>query len=113
MIDIKRNTDKSINLPLSVSASALIGNQYVLRLTVGPKSCSGQTVPIHTVDIPLEIQPPAPTAIPDKFVVIQGYAVFRVSRHDANDVWAYAISPLYEQYQDITYGLRPRLVPWD
>jgi hypothetical protein len=111
-IDIKKNTDKSTNLPLNVNTGALIGNAYVLRLTVGPKTCSGKTVPARTVDIPLEVQPPAPTATPDKFVVIQGYAVFRVSRHDANDVWAYAISPLYERYEDITYGLRPRLVPW-
>jgi hypothetical protein len=69
-------------------------------------------VPTHIVDIPLEVQLPAPNATPDKFVVIQGYAVFRISGHDANDVWAYAISPLYEHYEDITYGLRPRLVPW-
>jgi hypothetical protein len=69
-------------------------------------------VPTHIVDIPLEVQLPAPNATPDKFVVIQGYAVFRISGHDANDVWAYAISPLYERYEDITYGLRPRLVPW-
>jgi hypothetical protein len=112
-IDIKQNTDKSVNLPLSVSASALIGNGYVLRLTVGPRSCGGQTIPVHTVDIPLEVQPPAPSVTPDKFVVIQGYSVFRISRSDANDVWAYAISPLYERYEDITYGLRPRLVPWN
>jgi hypothetical protein len=65
------------------------------------------------VDVPLEVQPPAPNATPDKFVVIQGYAVFRISRSDANDVWAYAISPLYESYEDIYVGLRPRLVPWN
>jgi hypothetical protein len=112
-IDIKANTDKSINLPLNVNVGALVGNTYVLRLTVGPKSCSGETVPVHTVDVPLEVQPPAPNATPDKFVVIQGYAVFRISRSDANDVWAYAISPLYESYEDIYVGLRPRLVPWN
>jgi hypothetical protein len=112
-IDIKEDIEKTVSFPLSVDANAFIGNGYVLRLTVGPQSCGGQTVPQHTVDIPLEIQPPAPNATPDKFVIIQGYANFRISRSDANDVWAYAISPLYEKFEDISYGLRGRLVPWN
>ena len=113
-IDIKASTEKTVNLPLAVKPAAPIGSGYTLQLTVGPKpSCGlGFAVP-HTVNIPIEFQPPAPTATPDKFVVVQGYAVFRVSRSDANDVWAYAVSPLYPKYEDITYGLRARLVPWN
>jgi hypothetical protein len=112
-IDIKDSIEKAVNLPLIVKPTAPIGSSYTLQLTVGPKSCGGQTVPGHIVSIPIEFQPPAPTATPDKFVVVQGYAVFRITRSDANDVWAYAISPLYSKYEDITYGLRPRLVPWN
>jgi hypothetical protein len=113
-IDIKRNTERTITFPLTVQPTApTLPGGYTLRLTVGPKTCGGQTVPAHTVDIPFDVGPPAPTATPDKFVVIQGYAVFRITQSDANDVWAYAISPLYPVYEDITYGLRARLVPWE
>lgn len=111
-VDIKRNTDKTASLALSVSGSAFVGAGYTLRLTVGPKTCSGTALPVHTVDIPFEIKLPAPTATPDKFVIIQGYAVFKISRVDANDVWGYAISQIFERYEDLVIGLRPRLVPW-
>lgn len=111
-VDVRRNTDKAVNLGLAVNNAALVSDGYTLRLTIGPKACSGNTVPIHTVDVPFEIKLPAPTATPDKFVVIQGYALFRISRVDANDVWGYAISQIFQRYEDLTIGLRPRLVPW-
>ena len=95
-----------------MQANAFVGADYTLRLSVGPKTCSGTTLPVHTVDVPVEIKLPAPTAAPDKFVVIQGYANFKISRVDANDVWGYAISELFERYEDLSLGLRPRLVPW-
>jgi hypothetical protein len=82
----------------------------VIRLTVN--SCTGLTIPPHSVDVPLSIEIPAPNATPNRFVFIQGYAVFRISRVDANDVWGYAISPLLQSYEDIRVGLRPRLIPW-
>ena len=100
-------------MPLAVKVNAPTSPIYIFRFTIGPATCNGNAVPQHTVDIPLELDPPAPTATPDKFVIIQGFAVFRISRSDANDVWAYAISPLYPTYEEITYGLRARLVPWD
>jgi len=109
-VKVKQNTDQSVSLPLAASSTAFIGAGYTLRLTVGPKSCVNNIV--HSLDIPLEIKPPAPTATPDKFVIIQGYANFRISRVDANDVWGYAISQMFERYEDLTVGLRPRLVPW-
>ena len=65
------------------------------------------------MDVPLDILAAAPNATPDRFVYIQGYSVFRVSCVDANDVWGYAISPLYESFEDIQVGLRARLVPWN
>ncbi|MBI5565968.1 MAG: hypothetical protein HY870_13820 [Chloroflexi bacterium] len=111
-VDIRRNTDRAMNLGLSVNNSAFVNAGYTLRLTVGPKTCSGTALPIHTVDVPFEIMLPAPTATPDKFVVIQGYANFKISRVDANDVWGFAISQIFESYEDLTVGLRPRLVPW-
>lgn len=111
-VDIRKDTEKSQNLALSATATALVGN-YTLRLNVGPKTCSGVTLSARTIKIPLEIKPPAPNAAPNKFVFIQGYAVFRISRTDANDVWGYSISPLYQNYEDIRVGLHPRLVAWE
>lgn len=111
-VDAKDGKDLANSFALNVSDSALVGT-YTLRLTVGPKVCDSKTtLGAQTVDLPIEIKLPAPNATPDKFVVIQGYAVFRISRTDANDVWGYAISPLYESYEDVHIGLRPRLVPW-
>jgi hypothetical protein len=112
-VDIKRDTDKAVNLGLNVNSSAFVNVGYTLRLSVGPMTCKGAPLPIHTMDIPFEIKLPAPNATPDKFVVIQGYATFRISRVDANDVWGYAISQIFNSYEELTVGLRPRLVPWN
>ena len=114
-IRIRRNTDQTLGYPLSVAATAPTGTGYTLRLTVGPPCTGGGGAAIQprSVDIPVTFDIPAPTATPNKFAFIQGYAVFRISRVDANDVWGYAISPLFQRYEDITVGLRPRLVPWN
>ena len=113
-VTLRRQADQSMNLALNARDDAYTGS-YVLQLSVGSAAytCNGTILPIHTVEIPLQILPPAPNATPSKFVFIQGYAVFRISRVDANDVWGYAISPLYPHYEDIHIGLRARLVPWD
>ena len=55
-VDIKRNTDKAVNLGLNVNSGAFVSDGYTLRLTVGPKTCGGTPLPIHTVDIPFEIR---------------------------------------------------------
>ena len=110
-VRIRRNQDKSLGLALNALASAPVGS-YTLRLTVN-SPCGGTSIPSRSVSIPLTIRLPAPTATPNKFVFIQGYAVFRISRMDANDVWGYAIGPLYARYEDIRVGLRPRLIPWN
>jgi hypothetical protein len=81
---------------------------YILRFSV---TCSGVT---HSVDVPLTIAPPpSGSSTPTNFVVFQGYAIFRIINMDANTVWGRAISPLYQSLSQITYGLQPRLVPWN
>lgn len=109
-VRIRRNQDKLVSLALNARSSAPTGD-YVVRVTVN-SPCNSLTIPAHSVDVPISIGIPAPTATPNRFVFIQGYAVFRISRVDANDVWGYAISPLYQSYNDIRIGLRPRLIPW-
>jgi hypothetical protein len=116
-MDIEEGALKAVNFPLTPNPNAFLGS-YTLRITVGPGSCGSGTPPptsvqARTMDIPLDILAAAPNATPDKFVYIQGYAVFRISCVDTNDVWGYAISSLYESYEDIRVGLRPRLVPWN
>ena len=106
-VTIKRNDYSGGSLSLAALASAPQGN-YVLRLTVPATSCG----PARSVDIPLTILPPAPVATPNKFVYVQGYAAFRISYMDANDVKGYAISRIYMSPYELQYGLRPRLVPW-
>jgi len=111
---IVKKSDQFANLALNARDDAFTGS-YVLRLSVGSAAyrCNSLSLPVHTVEIPIQILPPVPNATPNKFVLIQGYTIFRISRMDANDVWGYAISPLYPYYEDIHIGLRPRLVPWD
>jgi hypothetical protein len=113
-IDIFLNGENSISPGLNVNANAPVATGYTLRFAIGGPGTNGCSVPPHTVDIPLSITT-APTtgATPDSFVVVQGYALMRISDSDANDVWGYAISPLYESLDQITVGLRPRLVPWN
>jgi Flp pilus assembly protein TadG len=118
------NTYNTVNFPLVVQPGATtnpFSAPYVLRITVGGSStsptCSG--IPSHTEDIPLKILAPQPGGTPDKFVFIQGYTLFRVTRYDPpnsgnpNTVFAQAISPLYPSFSDIKVGLRARLVPWN
>ncbi len=112
------NTYNQLNFPLVVQAAAPIGNNYTLRLTVGGPTSNCGVIPQYTEDIAVEIRLPQPGGTPNKFVFIQGYALFRITRFDPpnsgnpNTVFATAISPLYTDYSDITVGLRPRLIPW-
>ena len=117
-VDIAPYALKTVNFALTPNPSAFLGS-YTLRITVGPWSCgsgsgtASTNLQARTMDIPLDILAAAPNATPDKFVYIQGYAVFRISCVDTNDVWGYAISQLYESYEEVDIGLRPRLVPWN
>jgi hypothetical protein len=120
-IDIKNNADKNppSNYSLDALASAPIGS-YILRFTVQPTGSNPCTdMGPHSIDVPLTIEaPPGGTSIPTNFVVFQGYAIFRISgftpnASNPNTVWGYAISPLYQSLSQVTFGLQPRLVPWN
>jgi hypothetical protein len=107
-VDIDRNQDDHTSFSVNALAGAFTGD-YTLHFTIPASSCGPQ----HTLDVPITILPPAANATPDKFVFIQGYALFRISFIDSNDVKGYAISPLFFDYKQITSGLRARLVPWN
>ncbi len=124
-VNIRQNTNNTyntINFPLVIQSGAPTNTfdpPYTLRITTGGVSQNCGTLPIHIEDISLKIFTPQPGGTPDKFVFVQGYAVFQVTRYDPpgsgnpNTVFAKAVSPLYWSYSDITTGLRPRLVPWN
>ncbi len=119
-VKIAKNNANKVNLTLKAQPGAGTGS-HTLRFTVDASACG----PARSVDIPLEITPGGVGApgITD-YVVVQGYAVFRIScinetsstdpmkNCGPNDVWGYAISPLYYDFNDIKHGLNPRLVPW-
>jgi hypothetical protein len=91
---------------------------YSLRFTVGGSSSNCSPFPTHVVEIPIDVVAPPTNATPDKFVFIQGYALFRVTRvepnvNSPNTVYAQSVGPLVSSLTEITYGLRPRLVPWN
>ncbi len=104
-----KNTLVTDNFNMNVLATTPSTGSFTLRLTVAASACG----PAHSVDIPLQILPPAAIATPDKYVNIQGYAVFRISYMDSNDVLGYAVSPLYDSFAKIRFGLSARLVPWN
>ena len=123
-MQIEFGADKPLpnNFTLDALAGALItpaGFSHALRFTVPDvaTTCNGQPVPERSVTVPLTILPPASDTT-KRFVIVQGYAVFRISRFEPNPnnpnaVYGYAISPLYSSSDDIDFGLRARLVPWD
>ena len=125
-LNIKKNTGNNydtLSFALDVKPGAPVtpsGASNTLRLTLGGASsnCNSPLIPTHQEDIPIVIAPLALGGTPNKFVIIQGYALFEVTRYyppnsgNPNTVYGESISPLYESYSDIKVGLRPRLVPW-
>jgi len=84
---------------------------YPIRLTVYP---GGE--PRHSVDIVVKVYSPLEAAQlsgqPPRFVIVEGFAPFRVSYKDANNIWAYAVGPITNNLESLISGLNPRLLPW-
>ncbi len=83
------------------------GIPYTVRLTVGP--AAGRQ---HSVDVIVNVHTPRPGGTPNKFVIVQGFAPFRISYVDANTIGAYAVGPMVEDLSNLTVGLQPRLQAW-
>jgi hypothetical protein len=85
------------------------GTPYIVRLTVSP---SGGAPPA-SVEIAVNVYSYTPGEVEiSDFVIVEGFAPFRVSYVDANTIGAYAIGPIREHVEDIISGLNPRLLPW-
>jgi hypothetical protein len=83
------------------------GIPYTIRFTVGP--AGGRQ---HSVDVVLNVHTPRPGGTPSRFVIVQGFAPFRVSYVDANTIGAYAIGPIVPNLSKAMTGLQARLVAW-
>ncbi|MDH4208084.1 MAG: hypothetical protein OEV76_04345, partial [Anaerolineae bacterium] len=83
------------------------GIPYTVRFTVGP--AAGRQ---HSVDVVVSVHTPRPGGTPTSFVIVQGFAPFRVSYVDANTIGAYAIGPVVPDLRDAVTGLQARLVAW-
>jgi hypothetical protein len=83
------------------------GIPYTVRFSVGP--AAGRE---HSVDVIINVHSPRPGGTPNKFVIVQGFAPFRVSYVDANTIGAYAIGPMVPDLRDAITGLQARLVAW-
>ena len=105
-IKVLDGKDSNSTFTLKVRDDAIPG-WYTVRLTADP-ACA----PAHSVDIAVYVYPPTPGSEPKRFVIVEGFAPFRVSYVDANTIGAYAIGPIAEDLSDIISGLNPRLLPW-
>lgn len=107
-IAIRNGADSQSTFTVKVKDNAAVG-VYTVKLRVGP-AC-GQT---HSVDLLLNIYTPTPGAEPKRFVIVEGFAPFRVSYVDvdANTIGAYAIGPIVQDLTQLISGLNPRLLPW-
>jgi hypothetical protein len=111
-IDIA-TSEKQLAWGISVNTDAAPGN-YTLRLTVSPPAgCPISTT--HSVDLPLEItdQGAGSLAGNAQYVYIQGFASFQITLIKGGEVDAKCISPLVPTLDQVTVGMRPRLVPWN
>jgi len=116
-IKVLDGKDNSSTFTLKVRDNAILG-WYTVRLTADP-ACA----PAHSVEIAVNVYPPTPGGEPKRFVIVEGFAPFRVSYKDANTIGAYAIGPIIPCLEqncygedgegpDVVQGLNPRLLPW-
>lgn len=105
-IKVLDGKDSNSTFTLKVRDDAVLG-WHTVRLTADP-ACA----PPRSVEIAVNVYPPTPGSEPKRFVIVEGFAPFRVSYVDANTIGAYAIGPIAEHLEDITSGLNPRLLPW-
>ncbi len=109
-IKIKDGTDwpKKPPFALTVREDAPLGS-YSVRLTAN----HGGT-PERSVEVTVHVIAPSSGGDPDRFIIVQGFANFRISYIDNNTVAAYAIGPIVQDAsEEITSGQVPRLLLWD
>jgi Flp pilus assembly protein TadG len=93
---------------IDASNSATTGKSYYLRI---PLTYGGFT---HHVWYYFSVRPELSNASGiDQFVYALGYATFKITYSDSNDIRGRAVSGLMREPEDIISGFQPRLVAWD
>jgi len=105
-IKVLDGKDSNSTFTLKVKDDAIPG-WHTVRLIADP-TCA----PAHHVDIAVYVYTPTPGGEPKRFVIVEGFAPFRVSYVDANTIGAYAIGPIVQDLTQLISGLNPRLLPW-
>ena len=105
------NKNDSRAVSLSINGGTLGPGEYQLTIRATGTNLAGQTV-TRQVPILLDI---ATAGTSNEYVDIMGFAVFRITAVESNNVDGYAISGVYADMNDaaLRRGQVARLVPWD
>lgn len=95
------NVSTGDSFALGVRDDAPLGS-YGVRLTAN----YGGT-PQHSVEITVNVIAPSSGGDPTRFVIVQGFAKFRISYIDSNTVAAYAIGRIVKDPKEISQDRTP------
>jgi Putative Flp pilus-assembly TadE/G-like len=106
--NLAKNGSQAVTITLN--SGSLTPGEYAVTLRATGTNLDGKAV-THLYPITLDV---ATSGTSSSYVDIMGFAAFRITDVNSNDVEAYAISPLFASAEDA--GLRrvlvPRLAPW-
>ncbi len=105
------NKNGSQAVSVAINGGTLGPGEYQLTIRATGTNLAGQTV-TRQIPVLLDI---ATAGTSNEYVDIMGFAVFRITSVDANNVDGYAISGVYADPNDpaLCRGQVARLVPWD
>jgi Putative Flp pilus-assembly TadE/G-like len=105
------NKNGSQAVAVTINGGMLGPGEYPLTIRATGTNAAGQKV-THLIPILLDI---ATAGTSNEYVDIMGFAVFRITSVDSNDVAGYAISGVYADMNDerLRRGQVARLVPWE
>jgi hypothetical protein len=106
---LNRNGSRAV--AVSINGGTLGPGEYQLTIRATGTNAAGQTV-TRQIPILLDI---ATAGTSNEYVDIMGFAVFRITSVDSNNVDGYAISGVYADMNDaaLRRGQVARLVPWN
>ncbi len=105
------NKGNSQAVTVTLDSGTLPAGEYPLTIRATGTNSDGQVV-THLVPITLDV---ATAGTSSEYVDIMGFAVFRITSVNSNDVEGYAISGVYTDMNDprLSRGQVARLAPWN
>jgi hypothetical protein len=109
--DFTLNRGDSRNVTISINSGSLGPGEYALTVRASGTNSSGDPV-THLYPITFDV---ATAGTSTNYVDIEGFAVFRITSIDSNDVFGYAITPVIPDMNDprLSHGQVAKLVPWN